>query len=91
MEHAGSDTGRDHDLPLNLTAEAELARSGFRLAFPPALERRYILDTAIERARELTLIIRLGSALYLAAGAVPLIEHLVARGVVVDASHVPSH
>jgi diguanylate cyclase (GGDEF)-like protein len=56
----------ESDIPaLEVTAEAELSRTGWVLAFPAALETRYESDTTAERARELRAIIRLGALGYL--------------------------
>ncbi len=55
-------------LTLQATAEAELGRSGWRLAFPPALEQRYRSDSEAERVRELRTIVGRAAVLYLAIG-----------------------
>lgn len=55
-------------LALQATAEAEVSRTGVRLAFPPALEARYKSDTATDRARDLRTITHLGALLYPVAG-----------------------
>ncbi len=68
MERASSAISKDEGLPLSLMAEGELARSGLRLAFPPALETRYRRDTAAERSRELRIITQIGAVLYVVCG-----------------------
>jgi diguanylate cyclase (GGDEF)-like protein len=60
--------GVHESLDLQAMAQAELSRTGVRLAFPPALEARYTNDTGTERARELRAITRLGTLFYVAAG-----------------------
>jgi diguanylate cyclase (GGDEF)-like protein len=54
--------------PLEALAESELARSGFRLAFPSALEARYWQDIASERVKELRFITLWGVVLYFGLG-----------------------
>ncbi len=67
MEHSG--TAHDEGEPrLDVLAESELSRSGFRLAFPEALEIRYWRDTAADRVRELRFIILWGATLYFCLG-----------------------
>lgn len=67
MEHSGAI--HDQQEPrLDALAESELTRSGFRLAFPEALEIRYWRDTTADRVRELRFIIRWGVALYFCLG-----------------------
>jgi diguanylate cyclase (GGDEF)-like protein len=53
---------------LEVLAESELARSGFRLAFPSALEARYWQDVASERVKELRFITLWGVVLYFGLG-----------------------
>ena len=53
---------------LTAQAEAQLARSGMRLAFPPELEARYRLDLASDRSCELRHITRTGALLYFSLG-----------------------
>ncbi|WP_347557535.1 GGDEF domain-containing protein [Robbsia sp. KACC 23696] len=54
--------------PLDVLAESELSRSGFRLRFPDALETRYWRDIAAERLRDLRFIAIWGVAGYLFFG-----------------------
>ena len=53
---------------LEVLAEAELTHSGFRLAFPAALETRYWRDIAAERVKELRFIFLWGVLLYVWLG-----------------------
>jgi diguanylate cyclase (GGDEF)-like protein len=53
---------------LDLLAESELTRSGFRLSFTEPLETRYCRETATERVRELRFIVLWGVALYFCLG-----------------------
>ena len=55
-------------MSLAAQAEAELARWGLLLAFPPELEAQYRLDTAPERAREQRRFFRIALALYVGIG-----------------------
>lgn len=53
---------------LNVLAQSEQTRSGFRLAFPKALEARYRRDIAAERVQELRFIALWGVACYFCLG-----------------------
>ncbi|OWT68881.1 MULTISPECIES: GGDEF domain-containing protein [unclassified Achromobacter] len=53
---------------LDAMAKAELARSGFRLAFPAVLQARYEQDIASERVKELRFIVLWGASLYFILG-----------------------
>jgi diguanylate cyclase (GGDEF)-like protein len=55
---------------LDVVVESELARSGFRLAFPKALETRYGHDIAAERLKEVRFIALWGLAAYVVLGIV---------------------
>ncbi|QGZ64261.1 GGDEF domain-containing protein [Paraburkholderia acidisoli] len=67
MEHSGA--GHEQPAPrLDVLAEAELTRSGFRLAFPAALESRYWRDIAVERLREMRFIALWGVGGYFCLG-----------------------
>ena len=55
-------------MSLTELTEAELARTGLRLAFAPELEARYLLDIGAERSRELRNISQIAMLLYFGLG-----------------------
>ncbi|TAL52824.1 GGDEF domain-containing protein [Pandoraea sp.] len=67
MKHSGA-TQRGQAPRLDGLAESELGRSGFRLAFPDALERRYREDIGAERLREIRTIVWWGVTSYFCLG-----------------------
>lgn len=68
-ERERSGAAREDEEPrLDVLAELELSRSGFRLSFPEALEARYGRDIAAERVRELRFIALWGVTLYFCLG-----------------------
>jgi diguanylate cyclase (GGDEF)-like protein len=73
MMNGMMDSGAIYEKPaprLAALAEAALAHSGFRLAFPAALEARYLADIAVERLREVRFIAFWGLATYVCLGVV---------------------
>jgi len=67
MKHSGA-MHEAQEPRLDVLAESELTHSGFRLAFPEALETRYWRDIATERLRELRFIAHWGVAGYFCLG-----------------------
>jgi len=60
--------GKQPAAPLEMLADTEIRRSGFRLRFPEELERRYRRDTAIGRSQELRAVSRIALAVFLSIG-----------------------
>lgn len=67
MKHSGA-TQRGQAPRLDLLAESELGRTGFRLAFPDALEKRYWDDIGAERLHEIRTIVWWGVTGYFCLG-----------------------